>query len=111
MDKDIDIVTSTLLNDTNILKRLFNDNYFLLNNDKCNLLVTNHDEDVTITLENEIITGKKWVKLLGVKVDNKLDFTEHVSTSCRKANLKLHALSRISKFMNKNKLRIHKGFY
>ena len=106
MDKDIDIVTSTLLNDTNILKRWFNDNYFLLNNDKCNLLVTNHDEDITITLENEIITGKKWVKLLGVKVDNKLDFTEHVSTICRKANLKLHALSRISKFMNKNKLRI-----
>ena len=106
MDKDIDIVTSALLNDTNILKRWFNDNYFLLNNDKCNLRVTNHDDDITITLENEIIKGKKWVKLLGVKVDNKLDFTEHVSTICIKANLKLHALSRISKFMNKNKLRI-----
>ena len=81
-------------------------NYLLLNNDKCNLLVTNHDEDVSITLGNEIITGKKWVKLPGVKVDSKLDFTEHVSSICKKASLKLRALARISKFMSKDKLRI-----
>ena len=37
---------------------------------------------------------------------DKLDFTEHVSSICKKAGLKLHALARISKFMNKEKLRI-----
>ena len=58
------------------------------------------------SLGNEIITGEKWVKLLGVKVDSKLDFTEHVSSICKKASLKLHALARISKFMSKDKLRI-----
>ena len=79
MDKDINTVLNTILNDTNTLDSWFMNNYLLLNNDKCNLLVTNHDEDVSITLGNEIITGKKWVKLLGVKVDSKLDFTEHVS--------------------------------
>ena len=35
-------------------------------------------------------------KLLGVIIDNKLDFTEHLNALCKKANLKLHALSRIS---------------
>ena len=37
---------------------------------------------------------------IGVKIDNKLDFTVHVSNICKKAGLKLHALARISKFMN-----------
>ena len=104
MDKDINTVLNTILNDTNTLDSWFMNNYLLLNNDKCNLLVTNHDEDISITLGNEIITG--WVKLLCVKVDSKLDFTEHVSSICKKASLKLHALARISKFMSKDKLRI-----
>ena len=106
MNKDIDDVLNTLVNDTNILKDWFRNNYFLLNNDKCNLLITNHDEDISLKLGNEIITGKKWVKLLDIKVDNKLDFSEHASSICRKANLKLHVLARVSKFMNKEKLRI-----
>ena len=37
----------------------------------CYMLHATCYKDVTITLENEIITGKQWVKLLGVKVDNK----------------------------------------
>ena len=106
MNKDIKEVLNNLLNDTNILKDWFRNNYFVLNNDKCNLLITNHDEDVSLKLGNEIITGKEWVKLLGIKIDNKLDFSEDVSSICRKANLKLLALARASKFMNKEKLRI-----
>ena len=45
------------------------------------------------------------VKLLGVTLDNKLNFHEHVSNICKKANLKLHALARISNYMSQNKLR------
>ena len=85
---------------------IYVNNYSLLDNDKCNLLITNHDEDISLKLGNEIVSGKEWVKILGIKVDNKLDFSEHVSSICRKANLKLHALARVSKFMNKEKLRI-----
>ena len=98
MNKDIKEVLNNLLNDTNIRKDWFRNNYFILNNDKCNLLITNHDEDVSLNLGNEIITGKKWVKLRGITIDNKLDFSEHVSSICRKANLKLHALARVSEF-------------
>ena len=39
-------------------------------------------------------------KLLGVIIINKLDFTEHLNTVYKKANLKLHALNRISKFLS-----------
>ena len=41
---------------------------------------------------NTAIKNGVSVKLLGVIVDNKLDFTQHLSTICKKANLKLYAL-------------------
>ena len=39
-------------------------------------------------------------KLLGVIIDNKLDFTEHIIALCKKANLKLHPLNKISRFLS-----------
>ena len=46
---------------------------------------------------NNIFTIKKSVseKLLGVIIDNKLDFREHLNTIGKKANLYLHSLNRI----------------
>ena len=46
------------------------------------------------------------VKLLGITLDNKLNFNEHVSNICKKASQKIHALARISNYMCQNKLRI-----
>ena len=46
------------------------------------------------------------VKLLGVTIDNKIDFSEHIYKICKKANQKLHALARISRFINADKLRL-----
>ena len=37
--------------------------------------------------------------LLGIKIDNKLDFEKHVTTLCQKAGRQLNALSRIHKYI------------
>ena len=50
--------------------------------------------------ENITIKNSASKKLLGVIIDNKLDFTEHLNTACKKANLKLNALNRISIFLS-----------
>ena len=50
--------------------------------------------------KNITIKNSASEKLLGVIIDNKLDFTEHLNTVCKKANLKLHALNRISRFLS-----------
>ncbi len=39
-------------------------------------------------------------KLLGVKIDNKMDFGAHVTSLCSEASQKLHALSRVSNYMD-----------
>ena len=68
------------------------------------LLATNHAENVSITIGDEEIKGNKSVKLLGVTIDNKLHFDEHVSNICKKVSCKLHALARISNFIDKDKV-------
>ena len=77
-----------------------------MNIDKCHLLITNHRNEVSANIEGEIIEGSKSVKLLGVYVDNKLDFNDHVSNLCKKATFKLHALSSVAHYMNTDKLRL-----
>ena len=53
-----------------------------------------------------IINSSNSVKLLGITIDDKLNFSEHVIKLCKKANQKLHALARISNFMGTDKLRL-----
>ena len=43
------------------------------------------------------------VKLLGVKKDKELTFDEHISNICLKANRKLRALARLSRFLSLEK--------
>ena len=104
--KDIDTVLNYLANETYILIKWFDDNYFKLNGDKCKLLVSNNDENTFVVIDGHRVTGQRNVKLLGIKIDNKLNFNDHVSMIYKKASHKLHALARISPFMNKNKLRV-----
>ena len=106
IDKDIEEVLNILKKDTTTLIEWFNYNYFKMNADKCKLLITNHNENASISIQGEIISASNCVKLLGINIDNKLDYKEHISSICKKASLKLHALARISHFMNEHKLRI-----
>ena len=77
-----------------------------MNAEKCKLLVTKHDSNVSATIDGHTIYACKSVKLLGVQIDNNLDFSEHVSNICKNVSKKLHALQRVSHYMNRNKLRI-----
>ena len=81
-------------------------NYFKMNADKCKLLVTNNVENISLVIDGRKIIGKKCVKFLGIKIDNKLDINDHVSTSYKQGSLKLHALARVAHFMSQDKLRI-----
>ena len=93
-------------NDSFILIKWFYDNYLMMNADKSHLLVSKHDDSFFLKVDREIIEGSKTVRLLGITIDNQLDFTEHVSKICKKVSIKLHALARISNFMNPQKLRM-----
>ena len=105
-EETIDIPLLNLHKDTTFLTKWFKDNYFCMNADKCHLRVCNYDKDDSIIVESEIIDCRNSVTLLGITIDKKLNFHEHVSKICKKVSAKLHALARISNFMNHDKLRL-----
>ena len=106
MDITVKALINSLEKDTNTLIKWFRDNYLKLNADKCHLLISNHNKDLQINVDTKIIKCEDSVKLLGITLDNKLNFGTHVSNLCKKASQKLHALARISNFMSRDKLRI-----
>ena len=46
------------------------------------------------------------ILLLGIKIDKKLTFKQHIENLCRKAQYKLYALRRIRKFLTVEKAKI-----
>ena len=102
----MDALLSSLETDTSTLIKWFRDNYFQLNADKCHLLISKHYKDVLINVGEEVIECSSSVKLLGITIDNKLSFDEHVTKLCKKASQKIHALARISNLMSQDKLRV-----
>ena len=53
-----------------------------------------------------IIKNSKSEIFLGINIDNFPTFNKHVSNLCKKASQKLHAIARISSYLNKNKLKL-----
>ena len=72
---------------------------------KFHLFLSPH-EDQMITVENHVIKSSGLEELLGVTIDSNLNFKEHILSLYKKANRKLHALSRVSKYMTFNKRHI-----
>ena len=60
--------------------------------------------------ENTIFSDPS-IKVLGIVLDNKLQFDEHVSQMCLKASRQINALKRISKYLDeKCRILVYKSF-
>ena len=95
-----------LENDSSMRTKWFADTYLVMSADKSKLLVTRNVENVSLIVDNQIIHGSKTVKLLGIRIDNRLVSTEHISNICNNVSMKLHALARISNYISQQKLRM-----
>ena len=81
-----------LENAAETLLQWFKDNRMKANPGKNHLLINNTKENFQIMIGNETVNNSKYEKLLGVKVDNELNFNEHVSSLCKKASQKPNAV-------------------
>ena len=73
-----------------------------VNADECHLLLTTNSA-VSANIEEFVINNSNEEKILGIKTDIKLSFENHVSSLCKKASQKLHALTRIVNYMDLSK--------
>ena len=92
-------VLSKLENESITLLNWVRNNGLKANPDKFHLLLSDPNEELSIKVENCNLKNSKDKKLLGIIIDNKLTFKNHVESLCAKASQKLHALSRVSNFM------------
>ena len=104
----------SLSSETSIVLNWFKLNEMKSNSDKCHMIVAENEHRpayisnsfVYLEEQKELLQSEKIVKLLGVWIDDKMTFENHIKTLLKKGNQKLHALMRVSKYMNEEKLRI-----
>ena len=84
----------------------FRENNMIVNPDKFKAIVLqkgnkNNNINITLNIENITINTSKLAKLLGITIDNKLNFEEQITVDCKKASLQPNAISRLQKYMGK----------
>ena len=95
----------TLENETSVILDWFRINEMKSNDDRCNPVVAKN-EYLSIKVGNDLIESCNLVDLLGITIDNKLKFNEHVTNMFKKGNQKFHALTRISQYFNQGKSKL-----
>ena len=101
----IDEIIKLLERDSTMLFKWFSDNQMKANISKCHLLV-NKKDGVVINLEETEIKNSEYEKLLGIKVDTKLNFNEYLNDIISKSSRKVNALSRVVLYMSLSKKKI-----
>ena len=97
--KDIESVINQLQNDSKTLLTWSDNNRLKANPDKFHLILSDLNKENFILIKQFKIYNSNCEKLLGIKIDSKLSFDEHVTSLCSKATQKLHALTRVARFM------------
>ena len=98
-------VIQKLENAAKTLFQWFSDNQMKANPDKCHFLC-NSNSEVSLTIETQKIKNSKFEKLLGIKLDSKLNFHPHIHDICQKTGQKLNAISRLTPYMGLAKRRL-----
>ena len=70
------------------------------NPEKWHLLLSDTNKNHCIAIGQNLIYNSNAEKILGVNIDNKLSFKNHINKICKKASQKLYALSRVSNYMS-----------
>ena len=98
-------VISSLQSSSKKLFQWLSDNQMWGNTEKCHLIMIT-DQSANFQLGGSLIERSDCEKMLGVKIDYKLNFDEHVKTLCSKANNKLRALARATPYTSVEKKKI-----
>ena len=97
----------TLKHESELAVKWFKDNQMIVNPDKFQAMVLQNSrnsknyEHVKLEIGSTKIEIKNTVKLLGITIDNKLNFEEHISELCKKASMQFNVISRLHKFKSK----------
>ena len=108
--QDFSSIINVLEPNVNTLFNWFRQNGLIANSSKSHFL-TSPLERRTRKIHDSIITSSSSEELLGVLIDSELTFHDHITRLCSKANQKLSALARVSKYLTLPKRRLLMSSY
>ena len=97
--RDLNQLLKLVEKENEVAIKWFSDNNMTVNPKKFQAIIINRqnrsNHNCCLTINNVEIKSKESVSLLGIEIDNKLNFGKHVSTICKRTNNQLNAISRI----------------
>ena len=101
--KSMSDLLKVLEGEANVALKWLKENEMIANPGKFQAILIKKDRSDTsgidISLSDKNIKSEKTVKLLGIKLDNKLNFDPHISDLCKKAATQLNVLKRLKQFI------------
>ena len=101
--ESISEVEQTLKNEGVVISRWYNENYLKGNHKKYGaMILCNRDTEdaaINVRIDGENVESKPCLKLLGVTLDSKLNYSSHISDICKKAGSKVGVLNRLKKLV------------
>ena len=114
------IVQKTLNSELAVVSSWITDNGLLLNPQKCKSLIfrrTNskhnqtEEEKINFSVNGTLIEPSTTCKLLGVHIDERLNFNNHVASICKKISKQIAVISRFRKLLSiQTKLTLYKAY-
>ena len=100
----------TLELETNIAIDCFTKNEMIINPDKFQVIILDKKKsnltNIPLTIDNQTIKSVPSAELLGIHLDDKLNFNLHISNICRSAANQLNALIRLKSYLSFNVKRV-----
>ena len=99
-DSTIGGVLAKINSDMPRVLRWFRRNEMMVNPDKFQTMFLGYQDKISLMIDGFNILSSDSVKLLGVIIDKKLTFNDHISQMCEKSEGKVKALLRIRKYID-----------
>ena len=107
---DLTAILENLKHDMKIILRWFKVNSLKANPGKFQFMILGKKKSdynlVKLKINSIEILETNHVTLLGIRIDNKLTFNEHINNLCRTASYKLNALRRIRRYLSLEKAKV-----
>ena len=115
-DVEIEEIVNRLETNINVLNSWFINNAMVLNRDKCQFIIiessrselfrSEANKTAIVNVGNKTVAEQRNGKLLGITIDKNINMAEHIRKICKQASTKLHALARISPYLNEQKRKL-----
>ena len=99
-DSTVEAVKNKLIPDLGRLNNWFQVNSLVANPEKFQVMFLGVNDPVSFYINGNKLVSENQVKLLGVVIDNKLNFSKHIQTICKTTNNKISQLIRMRRYMS-----------